>query len=143
MESCHEDWRVIKNTGLAASKIRFYEQIGLLKSVKRSANGYRSYPAEAVVLLNLISSGQQAGFSLDELRALLPSDLTQWDHDNLLSTLKNKVADIEKLQERLNNNKNNLIAVIEEIEAKPADIDCSDNTRRVLSQFNIIKEHYN
>ena len=30
-------------TGLAASRIRFYERIGLLKAVERQANGYRSY----------------------------------------------------------------------------------------------------
>lgn len=37
-----------KRSGLAASRIRFYEKIGLLKTVKRSANGYRSYPPETL-----------------------------------------------------------------------------------------------
>ena len=69
-----------KRTGLSASKIRFYEDIGLLKMVERKANGYRSYPEEAEVVLNLIVSGQQAGFSLDELKALLPADLSGWQH---------------------------------------------------------------
>ncbi|NCO45819.1 MAG: MerR family DNA-binding transcriptional regulator, partial [Vibrio sp.] len=40
-----------KRTGLSASKIRFYEKVGLFKTVKRKANGYRSYPPEAVMVL--------------------------------------------------------------------------------------------
>ena len=53
-----------------SNAIRFYEKIGLLKLVDRRPNGYRTYPQEAVVMLELINSAQQAGFSLDEIRAL-------------------------------------------------------------------------
>ncbi|MDX1805362.1 MAG: hypothetical protein R3292_14940 [Alcanivorax sp.] len=42
--------------------------ICLLKLVARQANGYRSYPAEALIMLGLITSAQGAGFSLDEQR---------------------------------------------------------------------------
>lgn len=61
-----------RRTGLAKSKIRFYEEKGLLNQVERKANGYRSYPPQAESILNLIVNGQQAAFSLEELRALLP-----------------------------------------------------------------------
>lgn len=64
-----------ERTGLAPSRIRFYERIGLLKTVRRKANGYRTYPPEAVTMLKLITTAQQAGFSLDELTSLLPADL--------------------------------------------------------------------
>lgn len=30
-----------KRTGLTASRIRFYERVGLLKAVERTTNGYR------------------------------------------------------------------------------------------------------
>lgn len=50
-----------KRTGLAPSAIRFYESAGLLKMVQRRANGYRTYPEEAVLALELIMLGQQAG----------------------------------------------------------------------------------
>ncbi len=83
-----------QRSGLTASRIRFYESIGLLKLVQRQANGYRSYPQEAVLVLNLITTAQQAGFSLDELRTLLPQDLSQWQHGKLLDTLQAKVQDI-------------------------------------------------
>ena len=44
----------------------------MLNQVERKANGYRSYPPQAESILNLIVNDQQAGFSLEELRALLP-----------------------------------------------------------------------
>ncbi|MDP9941027.1 MerR family transcriptional regulator [Ectopseudomonas alcaliphila] len=126
-----------QRTGLAASRIRFYESIGLLKLVQRQANGYRSYPEEAVLVLNLITTAQQAGFSLDELRTLLPQDLAQWEHGKLLDTLQAKVKDIESLQQRLAQSKAHLLALIDEIESKPDDIDCTTNAKRVLSKMNL------
>lgn len=126
-----------KITGLAPSRIRFYESIGLLQVVKRQANGYRDYPPEAITVLNLIDVAQQAGFTLDELRALLPPDLTQWDHEFLVKALHQKLEDIELLQKKLAENKSKLLEVLKEVEAKPEDMDCDDNARRVLSQFNI------
>ena len=126
-----------KRTGLAPSRIRFYEQIGLLKLVDRKSNGYRSYPPEAVVVLDLITNGQNAGFSLDELRSLLPTDLAQWDHSTLVDTLQRKVKDIEKLQQQLAQNKAKLLEIMAEIESKPEDLDCGANARRVLSQLGL------
>lgn len=124
-------------TGLSASRIRFYESIGLLKLVERQANGYRSYPEEAVLVLNLITTAQQAGFSLDELRSLLPQDLSQWEHGKLLDTLQGKVRDIEALEQRLAQSKTHLLALIHEIESKPGDLDCAANAKRVLSKMNL------
>lgn len=126
-----------QRTGLAASRIRFYESIGLLKLVERQANGYRSYPEQAVMVLNLITTAQQAGFSLDELRTLLPQDLSQWQHGKLLDTLQAKVKDIDALEQRLAQSKTHLLALIDEIESKPDDLDCAANARRVLAKMNL------
>ena len=122
-----------QRTGLAPSRIRFYERIGLLKAVERQANGYRSYPDDAVLALRLIATGQRAGFSLDELRALLPSDLASWDHGTLLDTLRRKVHDIEVLQAQLAQGKAHLMELMAQIEARPQDMDCAANARRVLA----------
>ncbi len=84
-----------KQTGLTSSRIRFYERAGLLKTVERKPNGYRTYPPEAVLVLELIATAQNAGFSLDEIRALLPPGLERWDHGVLLQALRSKVIDIE------------------------------------------------
>ena len=126
-----------QRTGLAASRIRFYERIGLLKAVERQANGYRSYPADAVLTLQLITAGQRAGFSLDELRTLLHNGLAQWEHGTLVDTLHRKVQDIEALQAQLAQSKAHLLELVAQIEAKPQDMDCTANARRVLAEMRL------
>jgi len=126
-----------QRTGLAPSRIRFYERIGLLQAVQRQPNGYRSYPADAVLVLQLIATAQRAGFSLDELRTLLPGDLAQWEHGILLGTLRRKVEEIETLQAQLADSKAQLVALMAQIEAKPQDMSCAANARRVLSEMRL------
>ena len=123
-----------KRSGLAPSRIRYYERAGILKTVQRKANGYRSYPEETLVVLGLITTAQAAGFSLEEISSLLPSDLNHWDRQTLLTTLQQKVADIEKLEQQLAHSKAQLVNVIHEIQQKPDDIDCAANARRVLTE---------
>lgn len=124
-----------KRTGLPASRIRFYESIGLLQAVGRRPNGYRTYPADAPVILEVIATAQKAGFSLDEIRTLIPGDLQHWDHDKLIDTLGRKVADIEALEARLARSKASLLAVIDQIETRPDDIDCAANAQRVFTRL--------
>lgn len=102
--------------------------------MQRQANGYRDYPEQAVLLLELIIGAQRAGFSLEEIRALLPPDMGQWQHDALITMLRRKVADIEALQLRLAQSRAHLLALIEDIQARPDGIDCAANSRRVLDR---------
>lgn len=76
-----------------------------------------------------------AGFSLDEIRTLLPPDLDRWDHGSLVEALRRKVADIEALKMRRAQSRAQLFALLEDIEAKPGDMDCAANARRVLSRM--------
>ncbi|MBS0480714.1 MAG: MerR family transcriptional regulator [Proteobacteria bacterium] len=124
-----------KRSGQTQSRIRFYERIGLLKLVDRRANGYRAYPPEALVVLNLIDTAQNAGFSLDEIRRMVPSDLGEWKHEGLLDALRAKVAEITTLEGRLAQSKAQIAGLIAEIEAKPGDITCKDNARRVMARM--------
>lgn len=123
-----------RRSGLSHSRIRFYEREGLLTAVDRRPNGYRAYTPEAVTALDLITTAQKAGFTLDEIRRLLPSNLEQWDHGAVVEALRGKVTDIETLEARLRQSRKQLVALIEEIEARPDDIDCATNARRVLSR---------
>ncbi len=86
-------------------------------------------------MLELIDTAQKAGFSLDEIRSLMPSDLEQWEHDGLLETLRRKVLELEALEARLAHSRGQLVSLIADIEAKPDDIDCASNARRVLSRL--------
>jgi len=124
-----------KLTGLTASRIRFYETAGLLKAASRRANGYREYPPEAAPVLEIIDSAQRAGFSLEQIRHLLPLGDGHWDHGELLEALKGKVAEIEAMQKRLKENRAQLLVAIQSIQSRPEGISCSDNTKRVLEQL--------
>lgn len=122
-------------SGLTASRIRFYEAAGLISAVERTANGYRDYAPEAVWILEIIASAQNAGFSLDQIRHLLPPGSGNWQHDELLDALKRKVAEIEDMQKRLKQSRAHLLAAIHNIENRPAELSCSDGTQWVLDRL--------
>ena len=124
-----------RRSGLAASRIRFYEASGLLNGVERTGNGYRSYGPEVLWMLEIITGAQRAGFSLEEIRSLLPMAAGGWQHEELLAGLKRKVAEIEVLQERLARNKAQLLVAIEGIEGRPEGEDCVGNAQRVLERL--------
>jgi DNA-binding transcriptional MerR regulator len=124
-----------ERSGLTASRIRFYEASGLINTVERNANGYREYTTDAVVTLDIITGAQKAGFSLQEIRSLLPTKLGTWQEDKLLDVLKKKVADIEALRERLADSKAQLLGIIETIETSPEGLSCDDNRKRVLNRI--------
>ena len=129
-----------KRSGLAASTIRFYESKGLLNAVSRQTNGYRTYPLEAVAILSIIANAQQTGFTLDEIRQILPDDIAHWPHDELLQALRKKILDIGSMEVRLAQNKAHLQSLIQLIEAKPEDMLCSDNAVRVLACIGVVSE---
>jgi DNA-binding transcriptional MerR regulator len=121
-----------KQTGLAPSALRFYESKGLLKSVGRSSNGYREYPPEAAAILKIVINAQQTGFTLDEIKGILPANAACWQHDELIATLHRKLGDIESMERRLAENKANILSLIALIDAKPEGMACKDNAVRVL-----------
>ena len=60
---------VARRSGIAASALRFYEDKLLIASVGRQG-ARRRFSPEVLDQLALISLGQAAGFSLDEIRAM-------------------------------------------------------------------------
>ena len=125
-----------RESGLAPSRIRYYEQQGLIGSIDRGLNGYRQYSRGTRQLLEMIVVAQQAGFSLDEIRNLLPPHgESDWNRDKLLAALNGKVTDIEALQQRLSETHAGLKAVIARIEALPPGGDCFENAEDVLASM--------
>jgi DNA-binding transcriptional MerR regulator len=82
-------------TGLSRDTLRFYEKRGLLRA-RRSANGYRDYPPEAVDWLRYIRLAQTLGFTLAEIEADLPL-LAEPEAaaPQLRAALERKLADID------------------------------------------------
>ncbi|KAB7742752.1 Cu(I)-responsive transcriptional regulator [Parvibaculum sedimenti] len=62
---------VATRSGVPAKTIRYYEDIELIESADRAANGYRSYTEEAVHTLRFVARARNLGFTVDECRDLI------------------------------------------------------------------------
>ena len=54
-------------TGVPTKTIRYYEDIGVLPSPGRAANGYRTYGEDSVDRLRFIKDAQATGLTLEEI----------------------------------------------------------------------------
>ena len=83
-------------SGLSREALRFYEQRGLI-GAKRTANGYREYAPETVLLLNYIRTAQQLGFTLAEIGNRLPEIWNQTDSAAAIArVLAEKLGEIDQ-----------------------------------------------
>ena len=57
--------------GVSAKMIRYYEALGLLPKVARTAAGYRQYGMPEVHTLRFIRRARDLGFSMSEIESLL------------------------------------------------------------------------
>ena len=88
---------VAKRTGVPASTLRYYEKKGLIASTGRQGIR-RRFAAGVLDQLALISLGQAAGLSLDEIRAMF----TPGGEPNIdRQLLQNKADEIDALIKRL------------------------------------------
>ena len=60
-----------RRTGTNAPTIRYYEEIGLLRSADRQAGGQRVYGDADVKQLTFIRRCREFGFSIDQVRSLV------------------------------------------------------------------------
>lgn len=91
---------VAREANVSASAIRFYERSGLLPEAER-VSGKRRFGPDAVRRLEIIEIAKQAGFSLDEVRALLDSiDSGTPAHEELRALAARKLPEVEVLLER-------------------------------------------
>jgi DNA-binding transcriptional MerR regulator len=57
--------------GVSTDTLRHYERKGVLAAPRRSVNGYREYPAEALERVLMVRRALGVGFTLDELARIL------------------------------------------------------------------------
>ncbi|MGI3090010.1 helix-turn-helix domain-containing protein [Vibrio diabolicus] len=94
---------VVKKSGLPTSTLRYYEQLGLIRSIGR--NGLRrQYTPEVLNKLNLISLGRIAGISLNEMAEMLNHSEAYIDRD----LLAKKALEIDEQIKRLKAVRDNL-----------------------------------
>lgn len=88
---------VVKKSGVPASTLRFYEEKGLINSIGRHGLR-RQYSPKVLDQLALVTLGQVAGFSLDEIRQML----TPNGHPNIdRQMLSAKADEIDDMVKRL------------------------------------------
>ena len=81
-----------RQSGFPASKLRYYEEVGLISSVGRKGLK-RLYEDEVKTRLAIISLGKIAGFSLTEIRNLIGSEgRPDLNHD----VLRQKADEIDR-----------------------------------------------
>ena len=62
---------VTRLTGLSADTLRYYEKIGLLPKVARTASGIRQYDESDLSRLRFIQRAQKMNFTLNEIADLM------------------------------------------------------------------------
>jgi len=62
---------LVKQTGISAHTIRYYEKLGLLTASQRSQSNYRLYSKDDVTTAKFIRRSKECGFTLAETSALL------------------------------------------------------------------------
>jgi len=97
---------VVRRSGVAASALRFYEDRGLIASI-RSGSGHRRYPRAVLRRIAFIVFAQRIGLSLDEIGrelAKLPPDRTPSGKDwaklsgGWTKRVEERIAELERLK---------------------------------------------
>ena len=108
-------------TGLSTQTIRYYEQIDLLPSASRSANGYRRYSQADVRRLHFIRNARRIGLSIDELREVQ----TAWDQGRppcpqVANLVTQRIADIADEIRHLQSLQHDLQSLLAQSGPRPA-----------------------
>jgi MerR family copper efflux transcriptional regulator len=98
-----------RRSGIPATALRYYEQLGLLPEPGRTESGYRVYSEEAADRLAFIRAAQAVGLTLAEVRQVLGvrdageapcrvvTDLIEHRH----AEVKDKIAQLRRLEREL------------------------------------------
>ena len=86
-----------RRTGLSTPTLRYYEQEGLLRPVRRTDAGYRLYAQEALQRIGFIQRAKALGLTLREIQQLTqePSD-AMGDRARLRHVLVHKLSATER-----------------------------------------------
>lgn len=95
--------------GVKVSAIRFYERRGVLPPPERTSSGYRAYDRAVVDRVRYLKRGQELGFTLTELTALialggtagpLSGEVTARGNAKL-AEIDDRIADLVRVREAL------------------------------------------
>lgn len=98
-----------RQADVATETLRYYERLGLIRPVGRSAGNYRLYGGEARHRLNFIRRAQALGFSLEDIAELMSlhhkagskaAEARRITQRRLLE-VEDKIADLERMRQGL------------------------------------------
>jgi MerR family transcriptional regulator, gold-responsive activator of gol and ges genes len=101
-------------SGVSAKMIRYYEQVGLIPPVDRTASGYRAYSRTEVNVLHFIRRARDLGFSVDEIGELLElwRDRSRQSAE-VKRIARSHIAELQQKIENLQQMKNTLQSLID------------------------------
>lgn len=102
-------------SGVATSAIRYYEQAGLLPKAQRGANGYRVYSEATLNQLELVRLGQNLGFALDAIRAVVGLEGTTFQNA-LMEKVEARLHEIDRMMQTLTAQRESLMATKRELQ---------------------------
>lgn len=115
-------------TGVSADTLRYYEREKLLAAPNRAANGYRVYSDADAERVRFVRSAQALGFSLAEIRWILPRlNAGQVQRAEIETHLNKKLAEIDGHIKQLRN-------LRKEVQATLASMSCQPQTEVTVQQ---------
>ena len=101
--------KIAEELGLSADTLRYYEKIGLLPKVARTASGIRQYDDKDISCLKFIQRAQRMNFSLAEIGDLLSMRQDpQHAKEEVRRLTAQKLADVETHLDELSTLRNEL-----------------------------------
>ena len=94
-----------KQAGLAASALRYYEQVGLLPDVERTTGGSRRYSEASLLRLKMIKGLQSMGFALEDMQIFFAHDKCEADQAQILAAIDTRLGELDDLVENLQSNR--------------------------------------
>lgn len=96
-ETLHRIGSVAKESGLPIKTIRYYDELGLLKTLGRTESGYRLFDASVFNRLSFIKRAQSLGLSLAEIKEFLDvHDQGDLPCSHVRIKLQDKIADVDR-----------------------------------------------
>lgn len=100
---------VAKESGLPVKTIRYYDEIGLLKTAGRTEGGYRVFAADVLTRLGFIRRAQSLGLTLTEIKEFLdvhdqgdlPCSHIQVKLEKKLAEIENQIQQLQVLKQEL------------------------------------------
>ena len=112
--------QLARAVGVSTYTVRYYEKQGLIGAPERQANGYRSYTEAHVERVRFVRGAQALGFSLAEIRAILPQLARgAFGRAEIEQQLKAKMGQIDAHMAQLRILKKELTATFEALRCSP------------------------